>query len=168
MNFVELNLSHFAMRTSSSRRVSANFCYEPASPIGLTTLGSTVLRKLTRNFHQDLSLSCVAEDSLSGEELQICLDRGCPRLQLASSSRAPRARRFGPKYVLDHFTVWTSCNITKPAARRRRSAVGAQSLRFTCRTRWKLSLSKTSSLVSSTTRVGHALQPWSRIDRTTA
>ncbi len=37
------------------------------------------------------------------------------RLQLASSSSAPRARRCGQKLVLDQFTVGASCGITKPA-----------------------------------------------------
>ncbi len=57
------------------------------------TLGTTVLCELTRDFHPVLSPSCVAEDSRSGERFQACIDRGCPRLQLTTSSPVPRARR---------------------------------------------------------------------------
>ncbi len=53
---------------------------------GLTTPGSTVLCELTRDFYPVLSPSCVAK-----EEFQVSLDHGCPRLQLVSSSPAPRA-----------------------------------------------------------------------------
>ncbi len=56
------------------------------------TLGST----LARDFYPVLSLSCEAEEPRSvGGGLQFCLDRGYLRLQLASSSPAPRARRCG-------------------------------------------------------------------------
>ncbi len=44
------------------------------------------MRELTRDFHPVLSPLYVAEDPRSGEGLQACFDRGCPRLQLASSS----------------------------------------------------------------------------------
>ncbi len=63
--------------------------------------GSTVLCGLTREFHPIFSPSYVAEDSRSGEGLQVRLDRGCPRLHLASSSSAPRARRCGKEKILD-------------------------------------------------------------------
>ncbi len=59
------------------------------------TPGSTVLCELTRHFHPVLSTSWAAEDSRSGEGLQVCLDCGCPCLQSASSSPAPRVRRCG-------------------------------------------------------------------------
>ncbi len=59
--------------------------------------GSTVLCELTRDFHPVLSPSGVAEDLLFGEGFQVCLDRGCPHLQQAPSSPAPRARRCGQK-----------------------------------------------------------------------
>ncbi len=57
------------------------------------TPGSTVLCELTRSFHPVPSPSCVAEDSRSGEGLQVCLDRRCPRLRLAASSSAQRVGR---------------------------------------------------------------------------
>ncbi len=59
------------------------------------TPGSAVLRQLTRHFHPVLSPSRMAEDSRSGDRVQVGLDRGSPWLQLASSSSAPRARRCG-------------------------------------------------------------------------
>ncbi len=62
----------------------------------------TVLCELTRDFHPALSPSCGAEDPWSGEWFQVGLDRGCPRLQLVSSSSAPRARQCGEEKVLDH------------------------------------------------------------------
>ncbi len=74
------------------------------------TPGSTVLRELTRHFHPVLSLSCVTEDSRSGERFQIGLNSDCPRLQLASSSFAPRARWCGKEKVLDQLTFRTSCS----------------------------------------------------------
>ncbi len=80
------------------------------------TPGSTVLCEFTRDFHPVLSLSCVAEDTRYGERFQVSLDRGCPCLQLASSSSAPRARRCGKEEVLVQFPFGTSCDMTKPAA----------------------------------------------------
>ncbi len=50
------------------------------------TPGSTVLCELARHFHALLSLSCVADDSRPGDRFQVGLDRGCPSLQLDSSS----------------------------------------------------------------------------------
>ncbi len=80
------------------------------------TPGSTAMCELTRNFHSVLSPSSVVEDSRSGEGFQVCPVRGCPRLQLASSSPAPRARWCGQKYyVFDQFTVGMYCGVTKPA-----------------------------------------------------
>ncbi len=67
------------------------------------------------NFHTVLSPQCMAEDSRCGEGFQVFLDRGCPRIQLASSSSAPRARRCGKKKVLDQLTSGTSSGMTKPA-----------------------------------------------------
>ncbi len=46
------------------------------------TPGSKVLCKLSRGFRQVLFLSCVAETPRSGEGIQVCLGRGCPRLRL--------------------------------------------------------------------------------------
>ncbi len=74
------------------------------------TPGSTVLCELTRGFHPVLSPSCVAEDWF-----QVGLDRGCPCLQLASSSSAPRAGRCGKEKVLDQLPFGTSSSMTKPA-----------------------------------------------------
>ncbi len=68
------------------------------------TPGSTVLCELTRHFHPVLSPSCVTDDSPSGELFQVCFARGCPCLQLASMSSAPRARRCGMEKVLDQLT----------------------------------------------------------------
>ncbi len=79
------------------------------------TPGSTVLSELTRRFHPALSPSCVAEDSRSGDRFRVGLDRGCPRLQLASSSSAPLARRCGKEKAFDQITVGTSCGMSKPA-----------------------------------------------------
>ncbi len=59
------------------------------------TPDSTVLCELTRHFHPVLSPSCVAEDSRSEKGFKVCLDRGYPHLQLASSLPEPHARRFG-------------------------------------------------------------------------
>ncbi len=94
---------------------------EPASPIGLTTsrtqvpLGSTVLCELTRTFHLIPSSWCMAKNARSGKGPRTCLGRGCSRLQLASSSPAPRARRCGQKWFLDQCTVAASCGVTKSA-----------------------------------------------------
>ncbi len=80
-----------------------------------STLGTAVLRELTRHFHPVLSPSCVAEDSRFGGRFQVSLDRGSPCLQLASRSSAPRAARCGKENVLDQLTCGTSCGMTKPA-----------------------------------------------------
>ncbi len=67
---------------------------EPVSPIELTTSRTEALqagRSCARDLRPILSLSCVVEDSRSGEGFQVCLDRGCPYLQLISSSSAPLA-----------------------------------------------------------------------------
>ncbi len=79
------------------------------------TPGSVVLCELTRHFHSVLSPSCVAEGWRSGEQFQVGLDRGCPCLQLASSSSAPRARWYWKEKVLDPLIFGTSCSMTKPA-----------------------------------------------------
>ncbi len=63
---------------------------------------STILDDLTRNFHQVLSPSCIAED---------CLDRGCPRLQLVYR---PRARRYVQKEIFEQLTIGMSRCVTKP------------------------------------------------------
>ncbi len=68
-----------------------------------------------RGFHPVLSPSCVTEDSRSGGGFQVCLDRGCPRLQLASSSPGSRVRRCGKKKVLYPIINGTSHSVTKPA-----------------------------------------------------
>ncbi len=79
-------------------------------------LDSTVRCELTRHFHTVLSPSCVvAEDSRSRERFQVALGRGCPCLQLASSSSVPLVRRCGEEKVLDHLTFGTSCGMFKPA-----------------------------------------------------
>ncbi len=75
---------------------------EQASPIKLTTsqIDAREVRRSCANsldFCPVLSPLCVTEGSRSGEGLQVCLDRGCPRLQLASSSPAPRAKWCGQK-----------------------------------------------------------------------
>ncbi len=44
------------------------------------------LCELIRDIHLVPSPSCVAGDSALGEGFQVCLDRGCPRLQMDSSS----------------------------------------------------------------------------------
>ncbi len=75
-----------------------NDCVDHVSDGG--TPGSTVLCELTRDFHLTLSPPCVAEDSRSREGFHVCLDYGCPRLQLASSSSAPHASRCGKEKVL--------------------------------------------------------------------
>ncbi len=79
-----------------------------------STPGSAVLCKLTKHVHPVLSPSCVTEHSRSGDRFQVGLDRGCPRLQLASSSSAPRARRCGKEKILDQSTFGTSCGMSKP------------------------------------------------------
>ncbi len=43
----------------------------------------------------------MADDSRSEEGFQTCLDRGCPRLQLAPSSSASRASRCGQEKAID-------------------------------------------------------------------
>ncbi len=63
------------------------------------TPGWTVLRELTRNVRPTLSPSCVAEESQSREGLQVCLDRGCPRLQLVSSSSSAFLERALPVFL---------------------------------------------------------------------
>ncbi len=65
------------------------------------TQDSTAMCELTRDLRRALSPPCVAKDSRSGEGLQVCLERGCSHLQLASSLRVPCARCFGQKRVLD-------------------------------------------------------------------
>ncbi len=75
-----------------------------------STPGSAVLCELTRRFHPVLS------PSWSGDRFQVGLERGCPCLQLATSSSAPRARRCGNEKVLDQLTFGTSCGMTKPAS----------------------------------------------------
>ncbi len=57
----------------------------------------------------------VAEDSQPGDGFQVYLDCGNPRLQLASSSSAPRARRYGKEKVIDQLTFRTTCSTAKPA-----------------------------------------------------
>ncbi len=52
--------------------------------IGWRYEGSMTLNELARGFDPVHSPSCVSEDSRSGEEFQIWLGCGCPRLQLAS------------------------------------------------------------------------------------
>ncbi len=74
-----------------------------------------VLLELTRHFHPVHSPSCVAEDSRSGNQFQVGVDRGDPCLQLASRSSVPRTRRCGKKKFLDQLTFGTSCGMTKPA-----------------------------------------------------
>ncbi len=61
------------------------------------------LCEVTRDFHPV---------SWSGVGLQGCLGRGCPRLQLASSSPTSRARQ---KRIVDQLVVATSCSVRKPA-----------------------------------------------------
>ncbi len=72
---------------------------------------------VTRDLRPVLSPSCGAEDSRSRDRFQVGLDRGCPRLQLASSSSAPCARQCGKEKVLHQFTVGTSCSMTEPLDR---------------------------------------------------
>ncbi len=98
---------------------------EPTSLIELTT---SWIDALNNRRSCTSSLETFAQSFLhralpkrSGEGLQAGLDRGCPLLQLASSSPAPRARRCGQKCVLDHITVWRSWRMTKPT---RHSLVG--------------------------------------------
>ncbi len=43
--------------------------------------GSNVLCELSRDVYPVIYPSCVAEDSRTGEGLQVYADRGCPRLQ---------------------------------------------------------------------------------------
>ncbi len=74
-----------------------------------------VLCELTRHFHPVLSPSWVAEGSRSGDRFQDGLDRGCPCLQLASSSSAPRASQCGKEKVIDQLTFGRPCSMTKPA-----------------------------------------------------
>ncbi len=76
----------------------------------LGTPGSTELCELIRDFHPVLFPSCVDEDSGSTEGLQVCLERGFPRLDLASSSSALRVRRCKQNKV----TIGTSCSVIKP------------------------------------------------------
>ncbi len=59
------------------------------------TPGSTVLCELPKDFNPVLCPSSVAEDTLSGEDFQFCLDHDSQCLQLASSSSVPYARRCG-------------------------------------------------------------------------
>ncbi len=53
---------------------------------------SEALFELAKDFHPVLSPACVAKSSRSGEGLRVCLDRGYPRLQLASSSQGGVSR----------------------------------------------------------------------------
>ncbi len=83
---------------------------EPVSPMELAMSRTEALQARrscvsSLDFHSVISPSFVAEDSRSGEGFQACLDSGCPRLKLA--------RRCGKKYILDQFTVGTSCSMTK-------------------------------------------------------
>ncbi len=82
---------------------------ESVSPIELTTprWRHSTLGCPVRDFHPVLSPSCETEDSRSGEGLQVCLERACPRHQLPSSLPAPRARQCRQKEVplSRHLTV---------------------------------------------------------------
>ncbi len=60
------------------------------------------------DFHPHDSPSRAAEDSLTGEGFQVSRDSGCPRLQLASSSLAPRPRLRVQKELPDQPTLKTS------------------------------------------------------------
>ncbi len=78
---------------------------EPAAPIELNKSRvkepiADGICELTRDFHPV---------SRSGEGLQVCPDRGCPRLQLASGSPTLRA---GQMQIL----VTASCSLPKPVA----------------------------------------------------
>ncbi len=78
------------------------------------TPGLVVLCELTRDLYPALPLSCVVEDSASGNGFQVFIERGCRLPQLASRSPAPRERRRGQKEVPDQFTIETSRSVTKP------------------------------------------------------
>ncbi len=73
------------------------------------------LCELIKDLHSVLSPSCVAETQRSGEGFQVCLDCCDLRLQLASSSPAPRARLCGQMEVFDQLTIETSRSMIRPA-----------------------------------------------------
>ncbi len=60
------------------------------------------------------SPTCVAEDSRYGEGFQVFHECRGPRLQLASRSFLPRARRCGQAEVPDQLTLRTSRSVVKP------------------------------------------------------
>ncbi len=76
---------------------------EPASPIELTVSRKEVLharRSCARSLKTSTKSNCAAEDSWSERGFEVCLDRGCPRLQLGPSSPAPRTRWCWKKQAL--------------------------------------------------------------------
>ncbi len=91
-----------------------------------------------------LSSSCVAEDSQSGKGLQVCLDRGCPRLRLASSSPICATCE----------TVWTDVG-PWDVSHHGSSTNGTLSLLLAYRMRPMQLLSKVTGNLSSATRTGH-------------
>ncbi len=71
----------------------------------------TVLRELVRGFHPVLSLSCAAKESRSRGRFQAFIGCRSPRLQLASRSILPQARRYGQNEVSDQLTLPTSRSV---------------------------------------------------------
>ncbi len=117
LTFLTISLGiHFHLWRHSPRALGAGITNRLDHVANGRAPGSKVLCELIRDFHSVLSSLCVAEDSRSGEGLQVCLGRGCPPLQLASSSPAPRARRCGLNDIIDQFTVGTSCSVPDPRA----------------------------------------------------
>ncbi len=89
----------------------------------VTDGGSMVLCGFTRDVRPVISQSCAAEDSRSSVGFQVFLECRGPRLQFASSSFSPRARRCRKKKVPDQPTLRTLCSVakaTKPSLDERR------------------------------------------------
>ncbi len=104
---------------------------ESESPVALTTSRRKVLnaRRSCASSLYTSTQSFLHRDSPSGERFQVGLDRGCPCLQLASSSSAPRTRWCGKEKVFDQLTFGTSCSMTKPA-----EPFLHEQCRYTCKT----------------------------------
>ncbi len=106
-------LDQLTLRTSRSVAT-------PADNLNRYTSKTAFKRWYTKKTNREtlthiLSPPCISEDSWSGEGLPSYLDRGCPRLQLASNSPARRVRWCGQREVHDQFIIGTPCGMFKPA-----------------------------------------------------
>ncbi len=127
------------------------------------TLDSTGLPECAWDFRPDLSSTGAAEELRSRERFQVSFGCRCPRLQLASTSFSPRARRCRQKGSMISSPSRSVAKQTKPsldeqsryAMRRKRhrsSTIGTQYLRFTCSIRRILPLLNITSITSWATR----------------